>query len=582
MNAAKHATLWVAVASYLLLSVGYAVTTPAFESPDESDHFRYASYLAHAGHMPYIPGTAARHGGIEGLDEEHLAHHPPLYYWILAVAMHAGGHGDTTFSLRKNPDFNQSGRASRHLVWVHGHDEKRDASREIWLLRVLRFLSVACGLGTLLCTWRLGLLAFPDRQDVASLAVLLMAGLPMWSFMHGALDNGNLATLLSHGVLLATCAALLHGSFTLAHGVGIGLLTGLALISKLNSLFLVPLLAVAYGWCFWRCPGRRGRTLASGLVALALMLAVAGWFFLRNEQIYGDPFAEAAHSEAYADSRLPARLAREWLLGGFLPALAGSLLGNLGWMVLPMPPWLVWAALLLLGAGLVGLAVAGRRRPDRSTLVVLGFLGLACLLVFLITARFNMRFGQPQGRYLFPALGPAMLLLAFGLQTLGGRWLAAGCSVALPLVGLWVLCFWFQPAFDPALTPSSPYRAALAWGITRAPAPGRETIQLASPADATRCKEPPLLRWRSTAGTGSDALYTVHAFTREGRILFATFEWFHERIHGEQWQVPANGWELLPKNVPIQWTVRRVPNRADGETTREMPASGIATFVKVE
>ena len=100
----KHLTLWIAVVAGLLLSVGYAVSTPAFESPDESDHYRYAFYLAHAGRLPLIPGTATQHGAMPGLDEEHLAHHPPLYYQILAAAMHAGGHGDTTFSLCRNPD----------------------------------------------------------------------------------------------------------------------------------------------------------------------------------------------------------------------------------------------------------------------------------------------------------------------------------------------------------------------------------------------------------------------------------------------------------------------------------------------
>jgi len=579
-GAVKHTTLWIAVASYLLLSIGYTITTPAFESPDESNHFRYAAYLAHAGRMPYIPGTAIEHDAMEVLDEAYLAHHPPAYYLVLAMAMHAGGHGDTTFSPLKNPDFNESGRPSRHLAWVHGSDERGNASSEIWLLRLLRLLSVLCGLGTLLCTWRLGMIAFPDRPGVAGLAVVLMASLPMWSFMHGALDNGNLATLLSHGVLLVTCAALVHGSFTLGHGLVIGLLTGFALITKLNSLFLLPLLAVAYGWCLWRCPGHRGRSLISGVVALVLILALAGWFFLRNQQLYGDPLAAAAHATAYADNAMPSHLMGEWLLGGFLPALLGSLLGNLGWMVLPMPPWLTWSAALLLIAGICGLGVVCARREGRPNLVVTGFLGLAVLLLFLLTVRFNMKFGQPQGRYLFPALGPALLLLALGLHWLGARWLRVGLSLALPAAGLVILVFWFRPAFDPELTPASEHRAALVSGITQPPA--SKTIELLSPPAGARLKEAPVLRWRPAAPADADAIYTVHAFTAAGRILFCTHEWFHRQIQGDMWQVPAYGWELLPRDVEILWKVRQVPNRANGENVREMPGSGVLRFTRIE
>ncbi|MHC4514262.1 MAG: DUF2142 domain-containing protein [Planctomycetota bacterium] len=586
----RHTTLWIAVAGYLLLSIGYTVSTPAFESPDESDHYRYASYLAHAGRMPYIPGTAVEHDAIEGLDEEHLAHHPPLYYLVLATAMHAGGHGDTTFSLRQNPDFNQPGRESRYLAWLHGHDERGDTSDELALLHLLRGLSVLCGLGTLLCTWRLGIVAFPKRPGVAGLAALLMASLPMWSFMHGALDNGNLATLLSHAALLVTCAVVVHGRLAWGHGVVLGLLTGLALVTKLNSLFLLPLLAAAWGWSLWRCPTFRWRTLGAGVVALVLIVAVAGWFFLRNQQLYGDLLAEAAHAKAYAAAAMPAHLAGQWLLGDFVPALFGSLLGKLGWMVLPMPGWLTWVALLLLLVGVAGLIVACARREARPDLVVVVFLALACLLVFLLTARFNMKFGQPQGRYLFPALGPAMLLLALGLHRLGATTFLARVphllwqSLALvpPVLGLLILLFWFRPAFDPELTDTSDHRAALVHGITQPPA--SPTIELLGPADGVRLDAPPTLRWQPAAPDGAapdtDAIYTVHAFTAEGRILFCTHEWFHLEIHGGEWEIPAPGWQLLPRDVEIGWKVRRVPNRAQGESVWEMPGSGVRRFVR--
>ena len=129
----RRPVLWIALAAHLVLSIGYLVSVPVFEAPDENDHFRYASYLSHRGQMPLIPGTAEDLGAAPGFDEEQLAHHPPLYYFTLALAMKAAGQGDTTFSIRKTPHFNEDGHFSRHLAWLHGRDELWPVSNEVWM-----------------------------------------------------------------------------------------------------------------------------------------------------------------------------------------------------------------------------------------------------------------------------------------------------------------------------------------------------------------------------------------------------------------------------------------------------------------
>ena len=583
----KRPVLWIALVTQLVLSIGYLVSVPVFEAPDESDHFRYAAYLSHRGELPLIPGTATNLGAAAGFDEEQLAHHPPLYYATLALAMKAAGHGDTTFSIRKNPHFNEDGHFARHLTWIHARDELWPVSNEVRMYWGLRFLSVLCGLATLLLTWRLGLLVFPNRPAIADLAVLLMVCLPMWSFMHGVLDNGNLATVVSHAVLLVICAALLHGGFRLNHGLGLGLLTGVALITKLTSLFLLPLLAFACGWSLWRCPGKRQQTWLSGVIALALIAGIAGWFFWHNLQLYGDPLGEAAHARNYAINAIPENLVWEWLTGDFLLLLGGSLLGNLGWMVLPMPAWLGWLALVVLAVGVFGLGTAWVQRAPlgqgEAPRVLLAFLVLAAALVFLFTARFNMKFGQPQGRYLFPALGPMALLLSLGLHSVAATWLRlprkvwAGLALLLPILGLWVLVGWFRPVFDVGLTgeQSNEHHAVLAAGI--ATPPEEPKIQLLAPADGSCLDAAPLLRWQPVE---PDAVYTVHGFTADGRILFATHEWIHLEIRGSEWQFPKEHWHLLPKNQEILWKVRALPHRG-GEEVGDTPESGVSRFTRV-
>ena len=79
--------------------------------------------------------------------------------------------------------------ASKDLKFLH--ERAPDA-----LLNWLRMTSVLLGALSIFCVHRLGRVCCPAAPRVADLAGLLVACLPMWSSLHGLLNNDVLAATL--------------------------------------------------------------------------------------------------------------------------------------------------------------------------------------------------------------------------------------------------------------------------------------------------------------------------------------------------------------------------------------------------
>lgn len=572
--------LLIAGLLHVALASAYVMSTPAFEGPDENDHWFYAWQLANSGSMPVARFTA-RELGRPVIDEAGLAHHPPLYYALLAGAMEAAQRRDTVASQLTNPEHLQSTPAGAFL-WLHGADEDAPVSREIRFLRLLRGFSVLCGLVTLIATWVLARLAFPRRLAIADVAALMLATMPAFSFHHGVLDNGNLAATFAHVALVVLCAAVAVTRFDRRIAIVAAVLLGLGLVTKLTTLALVPLFGLVGAVAIWKSP-RRGPAIVALLIAGLVVAAIAGWFFVRNLQLYGDLLGGAAHERAYASIRVPDGRAFEWLRVGFFPNIFTSLLGHFGnWTVPPS------SALVTFGKTIAAIAVCGiafnlwKPRREARPRVVLVLAG-AAVLVFLATLHFNLTFRQPQGRYLFPAIGPIVIVLAAGLVRVVTpmREVArqgAGMLFGLTLVGVALLTYesGFVPAFDRTLVPAPPRHASLVAACTaRATQPG---IELLGPDDGARLTAPPQWTWEPLQDP--ETRYALYVFTPAGRIYFASHEWLNLELEGGSYDVPAVLWESLPTDVELVWNVRRIADRSRGESPHDMPTGAGRSFVR--
>src|SRR5262245_57005579 len=322
--------LWLALACHLFLATGYTVLTPSFEAPDENDHYYYAFHLANAGHLPLSPGIVAARG-LPPTEGANLAHHPPLYYAVLAACLCVSQQTDTVFSPRTNPHFGDPAHASQHLHFLHGADDARPWPAGHLVLLGLRWVSVLFGLGSVLCVHWLGRVCCPEQPRVADAAALLVSCLPMWSFLHGVLNSDSLATLLASASLAMLALIARSDRLQARTAIGTGVLLGLALLTKITTLFLAPLAAIVFATAVWREAragnGPRAALLTMGAIAAAF--ASCGWMLWRNVSLYGGPLAMSAHDAAFASSKIPETLVWPWLWHGFLPQVFSSLLGRL-------------------------------------------------------------------------------------------------------------------------------------------------------------------------------------------------------------------------------------------------------------
>ncbi len=437
----KAQAVWLIGALYLLLALAYGAVNPLFEAPDEHWHYFTAQSIAEEGRLPRVSEPPDPWLGQE-------AAQPPLYYILGALIV---------------APFDTS--AARELVWPNPRAALGDASAihnvnafvhgpwEAWPWRgyalaahLLRAFSSLLGLGTLLFIYGSARELWPGRRRRALLAMALVAFLPQFLFIHSAVTNDALITLL--------CAAALWQLLRLwrvpahkGHLLQLGLTIGLAILTKTAGLLLLPYACAVFvlraGWRgepLW--PAIRRATVAVALPALLL----GGWLLLRNWTLYGDVAAANQFVQIAGGDRgyTAGEVLAEW------PGLWTSLFSLFGWFNLRAPQWIyvVWNGVVLLAVGgalYSEIARMQRRaaqegarieksseRRDGQTMAL--WLGLWALLVYAALFAFMLRTPAAQGRLLFPALVPLALGMVYGLDRL---WAAIGGLLGRHPAGVW-------------------------------------------------------------------------------------------------------------------------------------------------
>lgn len=538
----RRPLLWLALACHLFFATGYLLQTPSFEGPDEIAHYQYAWHLANTGELPLAAGYAYPLGR-SPLDEEVLAHHPPLYYAMLAAVLVAADATDTIGSTLPNPEF---GRGSA-LRWLHGGDELPPRAVDQFVLSALRFLSVLLGVLSLLAVHRLGQVTCPERPVVADLATLVVACLPMWSFQHAVLTNDNLVTLLFTATLVVLVRAARRRNLSMERAVLLGVLLGLAMLTKASAVFLVAVGMLVFAWIVVR----QRRAAVPAAVALLITGALCAPMLWHNWTLYGAPLALRARDPGSVDGA--AAYDWSWLRDD--------------------------AAVIWIGAFFAGLAIVGlfahRFGRQRQTLPQPFWLLIAsCVLVFTGTAWSSPWALQPPVRLLFPAIGPVAVLAAAGLVHLGAlvplpaaaRWLC----VVPPAVALWFLFGWFAPQFHASLAPAPPRFATLVGGILSEDSdPGIAWVS--TPSDAPLVA-PPTLRWHDPAA-GQNEHYSLYAYDDDGRIWLASYEQHQLELSGDSVTLPDAVWTLLPTDRDVLLQLRCIPDWSVGERREWMPIS---------
>lgn len=433
----------------LLLSWGLALRAarimPPFENADEAEHFLYAHSIAVRGALPVIPDRDALDAADSALTRwNNHAHHPPLYYLLSALAISSTDRSQLDDHLRPNPIiFVRGVAADNPNKWLHPPIPPDDQTPQAVYL--LRTFSALVGLLTLALIARAT--GWLLHRGLPLLAVAFAGLLPTFLSVHSAVSNDPLVILFVTAGLTWCLWTLRRRQLTARGDLAIALLLAGSVLTKLTGIALWPavLLTLLIGW-------RRGdftlrRALRTLGAALAFSGLLAGWWFVRNIQLYGDPLALAATEALWGrlyDLTPGAPLAE-------LLRLARTFIMMFGYRHAPVTAPLWFEALLLALIGLAGLgALIGHRRQRLGAAGWVLLIVLAAVISLLFTGTRSVDISY--GRLLLPALLPITALLTGW----GWRHLPAGVAPLALIaygVGAVIVINTTLPAAYPRLIP---------------------------------------------------------------------------------------------------------------------------------
>ena len=152
---------------------------------------------------------------------------------------------------------------------------------------MVRAIGLALGAATIVSVYKIGELVAPQRPTVAFVAAAFTGLNPMFIFVCASVNNDSLSMLLNGAIVLLMLRTLRDG-FTLRYTIVIALLFALTSLTKLTGLVLLPVLFGAALFAFRKKKDRRGLLLFLYLLVLCWLL-IAGWWYVRNVQLYGEP-----------------------------------------------------------------------------------------------------------------------------------------------------------------------------------------------------------------------------------------------------------------------------------------------------
>jgi hypothetical protein len=451
---------WVILAILItrtLLAMGFSAA-PIFEGTDELGHYRYIRYLHQVGGLPDVfhePGGEFQQA--------------PLYYLLLApFSALLPDSNVSAYASRENPYLGyaarETGSDNKNII-VHPPDERfpyseNEAALAVHLLRLFSALIGSLAVKVFEQCYRL---LWPDRPARRLIALGIAAFWPLYVYISGVITNDSLTVLLAATTFWISLRLARYG-FSWPRALGLGLAAGLALMTRLNNLFvLAPAgLALLLDRRAWRSIPAFG----------ALALSIGGWWYARNWVVYHDPFLNRVLGELYPHWLADQQAVTPVLVLSRLYFMYYTMWANFGFTVITVHPALLWgfgllSGLTLLTLPLIGIRAmrgwaAGAERPryallssapaTRMNLVALAY---GAGLIAMVGWGLVQPYSYAQGRYLVTGIPVFAALMALTVEIwtparLQG-WLGLitpplmGAIAAACLFGYWLPAFELAP-----------------------------------------------------------------------------------------------------------------------------------------
>lgn len=418
------------IALFLAVGLWYSLAVPPFETPDEVFHYAFARHLAAGNSLP------VQNPAVEAPWEQEGSQ-APLYYWLV-------GRLTAGIDQRDFPQLSvRNQRANIGDPLFPGNKNFMRYSSVEWpltgsnlALHIGRWFSLVLGALTLLFTYWTARLAFADAPQLALVTLLTVAAIPQFAFISASFSNDSLINTATAAVILWLAWLIrlesrepqTRSPSSWWRWLLLGVLLGIAALSKLQGLGLVLVSGFTVLWIAWQ---RRDWLLPLRVVLPVALpaLVIAGWWYWRNYTLYNDWFGVGnllANNGRRGDALTLAGFWREFR------GLRYSFWGLFGWFNILLPRWIyamLDALTLVALAGLIwrlpraatsfvrSLAIRDSQFTFHNSqfiirllLAVWAALSLALLLYWTSQATGS------QGRLLFPGLGALIALWVLGLE----------------------------------------------------------------------------------------------------------------------------------------------------------------------
>jgi 4-amino-4-deoxy-L-arabinose transferase-like glycosyltransferase len=467
--------LIVLLAIFIALAVLYSVVVPIFDASDEFWHYPMVAWLADGNRLPVQdpenPGPWKQEGS-----------QPPLYYYLGAELTFWVDTSDMPETRRENPHVDNG------LITEDGNINLvvHNAAEEAWpwqgttlAVHIVRLLSVALSAGTIYFTYRIGAEIFEgERRWLALAGAAAVAFTPMFVFVSGAVNNDNLSSLLAAAglwVMLRIIRAAREDQPTLRWSIPLGIVLGLLALTKLGALAMFGLAGLTMAYAAWR--RKRWQVFfLEGPLIIGLAVAISGWWYWRNWQLYGDFSGLNVFIAILGQRERPASLRQLW---GERIGFMQSYWGLFGGVNVPMPYWVYHALNILAIASALGMAVflIQKARRDGLALDRWAAMLLTLLLPVSVIAPLALWWARvtwsSQGRLVFSAISVLGLLFAAGLgaalpRRVGKAVVGITLTFMATLTALAPI-LWIAPVYQPPEQLAVPADGGTTLGVGDAP-----------------------------------------------------------------------------------------------------------------
>jgi len=413
--------LLLVLALYLLLTLIYSLAVPLWEAPDEPSHYLCVCMFSDGcdfkpPRSPSEINSVWSEGYIFSL---YQSSQPPLYYLISAPVM-------KVLSLRALPlgegiefpairtDYSGSGNLlvhSRESIWSIPSPEVRG--------HLMRLVSVLLGGITILFIYRIARAVFPNDHAVALSSGAFAATLPQFNFISGVISNDSLAAMMGAATLLFLVR--LADKDTRPRSLDficLGVLIMLALLTKFNLIFLVPLSIIVI---FLKA--KDAGSWQVGLSGVVLMLIPIFICLAAVVMLFPSDLVIKFRVMVWRLLRTTPTLVTIEHFQWMVKDIYRSFWATFGWMSIRVGWWLylAWGLICLAGAIGWGKVIVMRKGMDDAWKRKAGILTAAIVLLLIGVIKNNLLVRQSQGRFLFPVLGAIAVLLSYGLLNLFGE-----------------------------------------------------------------------------------------------------------------------------------------------------------------